>query len=252
MGPSSSDEGVAMATIDLVVIGASLLVAGIVQGLSGLGFALVAAPSISLVIPGSQAIGLVNFLAFFQALWQIWRETGAVQWQIFRRFAPALAVGVVVGFLGVRFLADDLRPLIVAISSLASLAALLFWRPAGHRGTAIIAGIWGGSVTTYAGVGGPAIAAYLIKQGWSHADYIRTQMVVFASLSLVSVPILGLPTLIWWQVLLAILIVTIGSSIGIISRRRIPATSARTVTEVVIFIVATYALIRSLIMLFTA
>lgn len=239
-----------MATVDLIVIGVSLLIAGIIQGLSGLGFALVAAPSISLVIPGSSAIGLVNFLAFFQAVWQIWRETGTVQWAIFRRFAPALAVGVFIGFLGVRYLNDDLRPLIVAISSMASLAALLFWKPAGHRGTAIIAGIWGGSVTTFAGVGGPAIAAYLIKQGWSHADYIRTQMVVFAGLSLVSIPILGLPSMVWWHVALAIVIVVVGSSIGIISRRRIPASSARKVTEVVIFVVASYALIRSLMMLF--
>ena len=239
-----------MATADLVVIAISLLVAAIVQGLSGLGFALVAAPSISLLIPGSQAIGLVNFLAFFQAIWQIWRETGTVQWSIMKRFVPALSVGVFVGFLGVRFLGNDIRPLIVAISSLASLGALLFWRPAGHKGTAIIAGIWGGSVTTYAGVGGPAIAAYLIKQGWSHADYIRTQMVVFAGLSLVSIPVLGLPPMIWWQIALAILIVFLGSTIGIVARRRVPAGSARRLTEVVIFVVATYALIRSLMMLF--
>jgi uncharacterized protein len=239
-----------MATADLVVIAVSLLVAAIVQGLSGLGFALVAAPSMSLLIPGSQAIGLVNFLAFFQAIWQIWRETGAVQWSIMKRFVPALSVGVFVGFLGVRFLGNDIRPLIVAISSLASLGALLFWRPAGHKGTAIIAGIWGGSVTTYAGVGGPAIAAYLIKQGWSHADYIRTQMVVFAGLSLVSIPVLGLPPMIWWQIALAIVIVFLGSSIGIVARRRVPAGSARRLTEVVIFVVATYALIRSLMMLF--
>jgi uncharacterized protein len=239
-----------MATADLVVIAASLLVAAIVQGLSGLGFALVAAPSISLLIPGSQAIGLVNFLAFFQAIWQIWRETGTVQWPIMKRFVPALSVGVFVGFLGVRFLGNDIRPLIVAISSLASLGALLFWHPAGHKGTAIIAGIWGGSVTTYAGVGGPAIAAYLIKQGWNHADYIRTQMVVFAGLSLVSIPVLGLPPMIWWQIALAILIVFLGSTIGIVARRRVPAGSARRLTEVVIFVVATYALIRSLMMLF--
>ena len=89
-----------MATADLVVIAISLLVAAIVQGLSGLGFALVAAPSVSLLIPGSQAIGLVNFLAFFQAIWQIWRETGTVQWSIMKGFVPAILVGVFVGFLG--------------------------------------------------------------------------------------------------------------------------------------------------------
>lgn len=233
----------------LLVLASTVVLSAFLQGLSGLGFSLLAAPVITQVIPGSSSVGLVNLLALSQNSFMLWRDTGKVNWKLLRLMLPGLLVGVLIGFALVVWIPPDLRPLVVAASSLASLAALLYWRPEPGRFGASTASIWGGSVNTYSGVGGPPLAAYLVRQGMEHGDYIRTQQLVFLGLNLVSLPILGLPSVEFPWLLAGLALVAVGSSMGMLARRFISEQMSKRITEVVIAAVALAALARALLTL---
>ena len=238
-----------MDPVELAIVAVAILLSAYVQGLSGIGFSLIAAPAISLIIAGPEAIGLVNLLALTQNSWHIAREKGTVHWPVLRRLGPGLAVGVAVGFGLVVVVPDAWRPALVAASSLGAFAALLLWKPGAGWRSASIAGAWGGATNTFAGVGGPPLALFLIKQGWSHADYVRTQMVIFALLNIVSLPLLGLPSIPWWEYAAALGLVVIGSAAGLASRRFIAEQTASRLARGLIGVVALTALIRALVSL---
>lgn len=235
-----------MDPIELAVVGLAILVSAYVQGLSGIGFSLIAAPAISLIIAGPEAIGLVNLLALTQNSWHIAREKGVVHWPALGRLGPGLACGVAMGFGLVLLVPDAWRPALVAVSSIAAFAALLLWKPGAGRLSASVAGAWGGTTNTFAGVGGPPLALFLIKQGWSHADYVRTQMVIFALLNIVSLPLLGLPSIPWWEYAGAIALVVLGSAAGLASRSHISESTASMLARWLIAVVAITALIRAI------
>lgn len=241
-----------MTSESFLVAGLALLVSAFIQGMSGVGFSLVAAPALAAIYPGPSAIGMVNLMALVQNLWHVWREKGRIHWVILRRMGPALLVGVVIGFIAIRVIPTEWRPAIVAASSLLGLLALLLWHPGSSRLSATISGAWGGAINTFAGVGGPPLAAFLVKQGWTHADYVRTQMVVFASLNIVSLPLLGLPMTTWWVIPAGVILVIAGTVLGITSRRVISPRHALLLTKVLIGVVAGLALVRALLQLYSA
>ena len=80
-----------------LVIAIAILASAYVQGLSGVGFSLIAAPAIAQAIPGAAAIGLVNFLALRQNSFRLWKEEGGwgkcggrgAGWGFFFRFFSA-------------------------------------------------------------------------------------------------------------------------------------------------------------------
>lgn len=240
-----------MTTEPLLVAGIALLLSAFIQGMSGVGFSLIAAPALASLYSGPSAIGMVNLMALVQNLWHVWREQGRIHWIILRRMGIPLIVGVSLGFLAIRLIPNEWRPAIVAASSLLGLAALLLWRPGSGRASAAVSGTWGGAVNTFAGVGGPPLAAFLVKQGWSHSDYVRTQMVVFASLNIVSLPLLGLPMTTWWVIPAGVVLVIAGTAAGIASRRVIRENQALLLTKILIGVIAGLALVRALLQLYS-
>jgi len=230
-----------------LAIAIALLASAFVQGLSGVGFSLIAAPAIAQVIPGAGAIGLVNLLALSQNLFMLWRENGRIQWAVVRRLLPGLVAGVVVGLLLARVMANHWRPFVVAASSLASLLALVLWRPNGRRGAATLSALWSGTVNSYAGVGGPPLAAYLVHIDLEQGDYIRTQQFCFAFLNIASIPFLGLPSITIPWLLGAVTVIVAGTILGRWTRRFFTPSRAHQITIVVIALVALAALIRSMV-----
>jgi uncharacterized membrane protein YfcA len=230
-----------------LAIAIALLGSAFVQGLSGVGFSLIAAPAIAQVIPGAGAIGLVNLLALSQNLFMLWRENGRIQWAVVRRLLPGLVAGVVVGLLLARVMANHWRPFVVAASSLASLLALVLWRPNGRRGAATLSALWSGTVNSYAGVGGPPLAAYLVHIDLEQGDYIRTQQFCFAFLNIASIPFLGLPSITIPWLIGAVTVIVIGTILGRWTRRFFSHSRAHQITIMVIALVALAAFIRSLV-----
>jgi uncharacterized membrane protein YfcA len=231
-------------TVTLIAI--AVAGGGLVQGLSGLGFALVAAPMVTQLVSGTAGVGLVNALSIVQNGWLIARTDGRIAWAQLRRMLPGLAIGVLLGWLVLRRAAPSAYPVIVAASACGSVAWLLL---AGRfRGAAagVLSAVWGAVVNTVAGVGGPPIAAYLVTRGLDFSSYVRTLQVVFAALSLVSLPMLGVEVpsasalAIWIAALIA------GSAVGELLRRHLDESLAQRVGRITIVVVCIVALARSL------
>ncbi len=227
----------------------AVLLSAWVQGFSGLGFSLVAAPVLTQVIPGSSGIGLVNTLALVQNAWQVSREEGVIHWSVLKRMGPGLLGGVLLGVLALMLLPDRLRPLVVALSSLLSMAVLLWWHPAPTARTAALSGAWGATVNTYAGVGGPPLAAFLVRQGWDPGSYVRTQQTIFALLNIVSIPLLGLPPIHPQAFVGGIAMVVLGTSLGIAARHRVPSQRRTRISQSMVLLVAGIAFLRAVVQL---
>ena len=111
--------------------------------------------------------------------------------------------------------------------------------------SALSAGAMSGAANTYAGVGGPIIAGFLKRQGWKREDYLRTQQVIFGVMNLVSIPLLGLPSVTPWQLLGAIALLPIGVATGFGVSKLISSEAALKVCEVLVLIVGLIAVVRS-------
>lgn len=238
-----------MDTGTVALIAVAVAAGALVQGLSGLGFALVSAPVVTQLASGTGGVGLVNALSIVQNLWLIARTDGRIAWRTIGRIAPGLVIGVLLGWLLLRAADPKLYDVIVAVSACGSVAWLLLAERVTSPAAGVLSAVWGGLVNTVAGVGGPPIAAYLVTRGLDFSSYVRTLQVVFAGLSLVSLPLLGVPipsvtaALVWVAALL------LGSTCGELLRGLLSERTAKQVGKVVIVIVCVAALTRSLIAL---
>ena len=238
-----------MDSIEWVWLGAVVLCAAFMQGLGGVGFSLIAAPAVTQSIGGSGGVGAVNLAALSQNLYQMWRETGHIHWGSIKLLAPGLVVGYLIGVAATMWLPPNVMPVVVATSSLASLGALLWWRPKNSRRNRAAAGMWGGAVNTYAGVGGPPLATFMIGQQIKHGTRMRTQQTIFATLNAASIPILGLPPLNIPTIVGAAALIVCGAWAGMKLRGKLAEKTAITVAQVAICVVAGAALVRSVALL---
>jgi hypothetical protein len=83
----------------VVLMAIAVAAGGLVQGLTGLGFALVSAPIVTQLVSGTGGVGLVNALSIVQNIWLIARTEGTIAWGEIRRMLPGLAIGVLLGWL---------------------------------------------------------------------------------------------------------------------------------------------------------
>lgn len=238
-----------MDTGTVVFVALAVAAGGLVQGLSGLGFSLVSAPVVAQLVPGTAGIGLINALSIVQNVWLVARIDGRIAWLEVRRMLPGLGMGVGLGWLVLRSSSPALFDVIVAASACGSVAWLLLAGRFEGRATGLVSAVWGGTVNTVAGVGGPPIAAYLITRRLDLRSYLRTLQVIFAVLSLVSLPLLGVyvPTVavgVTW-----VLSLVAGSLCGEWARHRVSAPAAQRISRIAIVVVCAVALVRALVLL---
>lgn len=233
----------------IAIVEGAIFLGAVVQGSSGLGFNLTAAPIVNAIMPGPSSVGLINLFALLQNSWLLTKERGRIHWDAFRILGPSLAFGVLIGFAMVKLIPDALMPILIALSALASLITLAAWRSGSGPVAGAIAGVWSGAINTYAGVGGPPVASYLINQGWSHGDFLRTLQLVFIGIDIVSLPILGLPALPWWFYAIGVGCLLLGTGTGSLFRRRLSQQQAVRLSRTVIAVAALTSLAYSTITL---
>ena len=233
----------------MAIVAGAIFLGAVVQGSSGLGFNLTAAPIVNSIMPGPSSVGLINLFSLLQNSWLLTRERGRIHWEAFRILGPSLAVGVLIGFAMVKLIPEAVMPILIALSALASLVTLAFWKSGARPADGAIAGVWSGAINTYAGVGGPPVASYLINQVWAHGDFLRTLQLVFIGIDIVSLPILGLPALPWWFYAIGVGCLLIGTGAGSLLRRRLSQAQAVRLSRTVIAVAALVSLIYSTITL---
>ena len=187
-----------MSGLGTALLATAVLLGAVTQRATGLGFALVAAPFLVLLVGPAVGVSLSNALSATLCalvLARTWRQT---LWrQVLALAVPAVLV-IPLGVLVVRTLPDG--PLLVAVGSLAvaAIAIVSVGRrralPTG-RGWVVAAGALAGFLNVVAGVGGPMVTAYAVSRHWPLPVFIPTAQATLLMINVASLIGKGFPAL---------------------------------------------------------
>jgi len=147
------------------LIATGVMVAGFVQGTTGVGFALIVAPILALLAPELVPVSLLMLMMPLNA-YVAWREWGELD----RSGATWITVGRSLGTFGGLWLLTTLTSsflniLIGAVTILAAVATLIAPSFTPDRRALVAAGVVTGVTETATGIGGPPLALVYQHQG---------------------------------------------------------------------------------------
>ncbi|MGP9681113.1 TSUP family transporter [Brachybacterium sp. AOP3-A1-3] len=167
----------------------SVFIGAVSQRATGMGFALLSAPFLVLVLgplQGMLAVNAASVLANSLNLVQVWRD---VDWPRAKLLVPMGVVGVLPGAVAVELLPE--APLTIVVSLLVVLGPgvtnLLRGRtvpPSAVLGAA--GGFTSGFMGVTAGVAGPGVVVYARATGWEHRHFAATAQLHGVALGIVS------------------------------------------------------------------
>ncbi len=166
----------------LLALGGVVCLGSTTQRITGVGFALVAAPFITLLLGALDGVVIVNLFGSLTSLiflFQVWRD---VEYRkILTLLIPAL-ICAVPGAIVVAFAPPDLLAVVVGGAVVVALTASLFARPSdAYSGFAsrIVAGGTSGFMNVTAGVGGPAMTIYAVVSRWPQEQFSKSLQFYF-------------------------------------------------------------------------
>jgi uncharacterized membrane protein YfcA len=215
-----------------VLLGGVVLVGASVQRMSGIGFALLTAPVLAMLLGAEQGVLLCNCgSAAISAigLATTWRQVrpGAM----FPLIAAAACSVPLGAWVAARLPEPQLLAVMGALVTVAVLVVLRGARVASLRGTrgAVAAGVASGFMNSAAGVGGPALSLYAVNAGWTVREFVPNAQCYGLLVNLFSLLVRGTPQLshpAWLAVAAAL---ALGAVIGHWAGGRVPERRARTV-----------------------
>lgn len=199
-------------TLVLLGLAAATFVGAVAQRSTGMGFALLASPFLTLVLGPFEGILVANVcgtVASLLNLTQVWRD---VDWRRAAILVPMGVVGVVPGAIAVLLLPT--APLMIGVSAVVIIGLGLTMMLRGRtlpssKALAATGGLASGFMNVTAGVGGPGVVVYARATGWPHHRFAATAQLHFLALGITSLAAKqALPTLpaIGWAALLMSLI----------------------------------------------
>lgn len=163
------------------MVGAAVVIGSLVQGLSGFGLGLVAAPVVAFVDPTLVPAALLIVIAPLPLL-TAWRERAHVVWREVWTALLGRVPGTGVGIVAVALLSPRATALVVACAVILGVgASLVRWNPRPTRGTLLVAGGLSGALATATSIGGPPIALVYQRSSGARA---RATMSAFFGLGL--------------------------------------------------------------------
>jgi len=163
-----------------------------VQRVTGLGFSLVCAPALVATEGALPGVRIVNALALVGNVVLLARLRTDVRWREGVRVIVAAAVVALPAGLVARRLDPALLTILAGLAALVAVAAVATGRR--YRLGAVTAGALAGLGNVVAGVGGPAVAAYALGDGWPARQVRASIQAIFAALNVVSIVALGPPS----------------------------------------------------------
>lgn len=210
----------------LVLAAAGVVAGGLAQSVTGLGFALVAAPGlIALLGPGSgvAVVVLLGTLASVIPLARQWRDVRVRDGATL--LVPTLAATPLVGAV---VAGADTRTVAVAAGVAVLLGVVALWR--GLRSErlhsvpgAIATGVASATLNVVGGVGGPPVGLYAANAGWSPTQARATLQAFFLIQGIVTVAVVGLA----WPTAWMVVALVAGTLLGMWWAPLIPPETAR-------------------------
>jgi len=164
----------------LVVVGA------VAQRVAGLGFAMLVAPFLVLLLGPHHGVFVVNVCGMISSLLIIPRVWLDIDWSMFRWLTPAALAGTIPGALIAAALPAGPLSLVIGAVVLAALVLSLLLSRADvvvtGRPARAAAGVLSGLTNAMAGVGGPAVSAYAVLARWPQRPFAATLQPFFAAM----------------------------------------------------------------------
>lgn len=236
-----------------LALGAGIMFLGaLVQGTTGFGIALVAAPGLLLILPHTQVPVIVILLALFNnaiVLWDLRREAS------FRRVLP-LIIGGVLGLPGGALILRYADPLyfklgvaLLVLSAAAVLISGIRVKLSNERLAMLPVGVVSGILKTSTSISGPPIALFLANQGADKARFRSSLVVYFIVVDTLAVVVWALFGMVTAPILATtaayILPVLAGSWCGVLISRRLGERAFRLIVLVLVVTLGLVLLTRS-------
>ncbi|MGH7721546.1 MAG: TSUP family transporter [Candidatus Dormibacteria bacterium] len=221
-----------MTVADSLAVLAVLIGAG-ASAVTGIGFALVCAPVLTIALGGGDGVRIANALAIGVNLLLIRREwRNAVVGDVLMLLVPAA-----VAIAAVAWAIRSASPHVLSVASgaliLVAVGALVWGArvaPLAGRAGAVIAGAVSGAMNVVGGVGGPAVASYALNARWPPEQTRPTLAIYFLAINVVSVASRGVPGLSGIFVIAAVVALVVGFGLGALLARRLDARMLRSGT----------------------
>ena len=191
-----------MATVNrvpIVLTAAVIAVAaagGFAQRASGLGFSLIAAPSLALAAGPRAGVALTNLLAMVVALAVLATSARRLDVARARVLVPAGLLGVIPGTFAFHLLpANWLQVTVGSVTGLglASVYIARRLRVSPRPATTAAAGLASGFSSAVAGAGGPPLAIYAIATDWPQPQFAVTSQIAYAIQAAAALSVKGIP-----------------------------------------------------------
>ncbi|MGI8769655.1 MAG: sulfite exporter TauE/SafE family protein [Propionibacteriaceae bacterium] len=242
-----------MSPLLLAALGAVILAGAFTLRSTGMGFSLVAAPFLVLVLGPFEGILVANCCSVASSLLNLTQVHAAVDWRQARWLIPAGVLGVIPGALAVRALPLPILAIVVSVIVLVALAFTVLARSLHLPSSPVVAGVGGfasGFMNVTAGVAGPGLVVYAVATRWQHRQFAATAQVHFAVLSLTSLVLKGtVPRLPWAGWLTIAPALAAGLVLGNLMARRIDAAVAMRLVIVIAGVGAVAVLVRAILTL---
>lgn len=238
--------------VTATLVGVAILFGAATQRLTGLGFALVSAPALVLVLGANTGVPLMQSVSFFVSASVFATTFRDVDWRkAFTLMVPAF-VGILPGWwISKNTPAPVLLILIGSMVIAAILAMLADERARIFKGAPglVGAGFLSGFMNVTAGVGGPAIVLYKLSTDWAHKQFVATIQVYFMGLNVGSLVAHGIPALpgqVWFVAFAALFA---GIVLGHVLSRTVPPKVASRLVVVVALVGSVATIAKGLVQL---
>lgn len=222
---SLSDPQILAGLIGSILLGAAL------QRVTGVGFALVAAPFLVAVLGPFNGVLVVNLFGTVTALAVFIRVFRQVEYRRVMLLLAAAMVATLPGAWVAMNVRADVLSVVIGVLILVALGGAVLLRRCsfmGGRAGAVAGGFTSGFMNVTAGVGGPAVSAYAVASSWPQPAFAASAQLYFCVLGASSMLAkFSLPDLDVVQWLAGGAALLTGIAVGEVLARRVPAGVAR-------------------------
>ena len=239
-----------------VLVGAALLVAAFVKGATGLGFPLIATPTVALLLDIRTAVTVLILPNLFMDSAQVVRD--GIPYDVFRRFSSLILPTIIGVFLGTMALVSTplwilnfclgVMVLLFVLSSM-----LKFDFTISLRGEKILSPIFGflsGFLNGLTNAAGPALAIYLYSLKLDKRTFVRSIATIFVTTKLSQLVAISTWNLFNWETItlsLQVLLLTLaGFYAGIMAQDRVNQRNFNCGLLILLSVIGVTLLLRSL------